>query len=255
MKIIVSLTSYQPRFNKLHLCLETLLHQSFSPDKIILYLDKDVKHTDLSLDTTILKDRGIEIVITDKCLKSHTKYFYAIQEYPEDIVITVDDDVYYSKDLILLLLKSFSKFPKAVSAIRTRKINMNKNYQLAQYANWDFEYSQIAQPDILLFATGVGGVLYPPHCLSDEVFNFKIIERLCLFGDDIWLKFMQLLINTPVVCANTKNLRTHTIEGTQDSALFKMNLENNRNDIYIQALMRHYKIDFQKLQRGKIDGE
>lgn len=56
-----------------------------------------------------------------------------------------------------------------------------------------------------LLATGVGGILYPPHCMDNRLFDIEKIQQLCLYGDDIWLKAMQLLSGTPVVAIFHEN--------------------------------------------------
>ena len=41
--------------------------------------------------------RGLTIRFCED-LKAHKKYYYAFKEYPDDIVITVDDDVIYPQE-------------------------------------------------------------------------------------------------------------------------------------------------------------
>ena len=91
-KIIVSVTSIPSRFTSLYLCLETIMRQSLKPDKIILYLGNNTKNMELPQNLKKLKKRGLTIEYRDdKELKPHTKYFYAMQEHPNDIIITFDD--------------------------------------------------------------------------------------------------------------------------------------------------------------------
>lgn len=50
---------------------------------------------------------------------------------------------------------------------------IKKNGLLEGYMAWDWETSLLdASP--LNFPTGCGGVLYPPHCFNDEVFNENV---------------------------------------------------------------------------------
>lgn len=53
-------------------------------------------------------------------IRSHKKFYYAMQEYPDDMIITIDDDVYYRSDTIELLYQTHLKYPQDVCANLTR---------------------------------------------------------------------------------------------------------------------------------------
>ena len=40
---------------------------------------------------------GLEIIFVSDELACHNKYYYAFQQYSDDVIITVDDDVIYDK--------------------------------------------------------------------------------------------------------------------------------------------------------------
>ncbi|MCL2064741.1 MAG: glycosyltransferase [Candidatus Cloacimonetes bacterium] len=247
LRTILSLTSHQLRFSTLDICLHSLFLQTEEPDKVILYLDRDAKYQQLTKETLDLQNRGLEIVITDNYIGPHTKYHYAMRQFPDDIVITVDDDVLYKNTLIADLKMSYKNFPNAVSAIRTHKMILRPDGNLDKYANWNLEHTQILNPSLHLFATGVGGVLYPPRCMNDEVFNVKVLKKFCLYADDIWLKTMQLLSGTPTVYAGTFHYALETISNTQDCALYKYNLHGGGNDDCIAKLVNYYGINIKKI--------
>lgn len=245
-KIIVSLTSFPPRINAVTIVLGILLRQTCKPDRILLYLAKDqFANRKLPLWLKLQEKCGVEVVYCDD-LKSHKKYYYAMQKYPNDIVITVDDDLYYERDLVERLYESYEKHPKAISAARTHLITFDKYGKISPYNEWKWEYSQIIdQPSTLLIATGVGGVLYPPHCMHSEVFNKERITSLCLTADDLWLKIMQIMNNTPVVLG-MEIQEPNCIKGTQESALFHENVTKNRNDQQLQSILKVYNEYFGK---------
>ena len=247
MKTILSLTSHQPRFGTLHHCLKSLYQQTEKPDRIILYLDKGTECEQLTKETLSYQDNGLEIAIADRFLGPHAKYYFAMKRYPDDILITVDDDIRYDSTLVAKLMLSYKKFPKAVSATRTHRIILQDNGKLDNYTNWDMEHTKTLTPSFQLFATGVGGVLYPPGSICEEVFNEEILKDMCLYADDIWLKVMQLVSGTPVVYVDGVDLPIRTIENTQDCALYKHNLHGGGNDVCINRLIEHYCIDLNNL--------
>ena len=51
----------------------------------------------------------MKIEFKDEDLRSHKKYYYTIKEYPDDIMITVDDDIFYRSDMIAKLMAYHKK--------------------------------------------------------------------------------------------------------------------------------------------------
>ncbi len=243
-KIIVSLTSYPPRINAVMIVLGALLRQTFKPDKILLYLAKEqFEDKKLPIKLKLQEKCGVEIKYCND-LKPHKKYYYAMQEYPDDIIITVDDDIFYEKDIIECLYHSYINHPKAVSAFRAHLITFDEDGHINPYLRWKLEYSEIIdQTSLKLFATGVGGVLYPPHCMHKELFNEEKIRSLCLTADDLWLKIMQVMNNTPVVLAR-KFEKLNYINNTQEKSLWNCNMY--KNDLQLQNILKEYNEYFGK---------
>jgi len=238
--IILSLTSHLPRFKTLPLCFSRLLNQTCIANRIILYLEQDISLSQIPEDVLELQNHGVEIRITSWNLKPHTKYYYAMQEYPDSIVITVDDDVLYEPILIETLLKTHHRYPNAVVAARVHRIRFLEDDSLAPYHTWKMEYTELHVPSLELFATGVGGVLYPPNCLHPDAFQRQNILDLCLYADDIWLKVMQLKMGIPVVYAAMDRVHPEIIPECKESALYRKNLREGRNDQYLNQIFSFY---------------
>ena len=68
------------------------------------------------------KRKGLKICWHKENLKLHKKYIYAFQEHPEKCVVTVDDDLYYRKDMLERLWTLHKQFPHCVCANITREI-------------------------------------------------------------------------------------------------------------------------------------
>lgn len=235
-KCVISLTSYQARFPTLHVCLESLFKQSFLGDEIILYLDKDVQNSEILFDIRAFTKMGLKIILTDDMLKCHTKYYYAMQDFPDAVVITVDDDVIYNPKCLETLYSSYIRTPNSISANRVHRILKNKDGSLKPYLDWKFEETTVITPSLDLFATGVGGVLYPPGLLPDMIFNKNLIKKYCLYTDDIWLKFMELLNGIPIVYSGMNPPHPKQITGTKENSLFQQNKTNRINDLCIESL-------------------
>jgi hypothetical protein len=240
VKIIVSMTTIPPRISKIHQVILRLLKQTIKADKIIIYLGKD-KFKGVSLPFMLqlqMKFFGVEVRYVED-IGPHTKYFYAITEFPNDIVITTDDDIKYTYDLFEELYSSYKRHPKAVSARRCHLMTFDEHGKIKKYNEWLYKYSDLIDtPSMKLFPTGVGGVLYPPKCLHSEVYNLENIKKLTLKNDDVWLKFMEVLNNTPVVM--TKPFVIKHVKGSQKVALNQENVRGQGNDVLIANVISAY---------------
>lgn len=241
-KIILSLTSFPARIDEVPTTILSLLQQTCKPDRIILWLTNEEfpnKEKGLPKRLLRLKQYGLDIQFREN-LRAHTKYYHCMKEFPNDIVITVDDDIHYSYNLVQTLYECYQRHPDAVSAMRAHLITLTGDGVIRPYTSWKYEYSDITDiPMMGLFATGVGGVLYPPRCMHDELFNVQNLKRVCLRNDDLWLKFMQLMNNTPVVIAGKKS-KLQYVGNTQDVGLCYDNVQGGGNDQMLNALLDQY---------------
>jgi len=243
--IVVSLTSFPPRYNTLHLVIKSILNQVMKPNLIFLCLSKQEIKDKSKLPSSVLnlEKHGLHIFLEDDNLRPHNKYFYAMRQYPNSIIITVDDDAMYDNNLVLDLYTSYLKNKTVVSARRVHKIIKDGANNLLPYNRWGYEYKKTGEPSHSLFATGVGGVLYPPGIFPPETFDAEKIKKLCLNADDIWLKFMEIRGGIPVTWVKGKRIRPLSIIKSQKISLQKYNYHENKNDKYIICLQNYYGID------------
>ena len=235
-KIIVSLTSYKLRFKKLNLVLESIFNNTMKPSKIILsiykedfiFLTKKLKN--------LIKKKIIELIITHIDLKSHKKYFEVMKKYRDYAIITIDDDIIYTNDLIETLYNSYLNNPNCIHARRVHKITI-KNNKVLPYENWLKEYTFELNPSFYLFATSGGGTLFPPNILNISDENIDEIYK-CITSDDIYLKYLSRKRNVKIVWVPNKSLiglEQLKDNITQKNALYKRNLKGNKlNDVYLK---------------------
>lgn len=241
-KIVVSLTSFPGRIETVHKAVKALLLQSLKPDKIVLYLGEDeFDGVPLPDELTSLEKYGFEVRFR-KDLKPHTKYFYAMQEFPDAVVITVDDDIYYRPNLVADLYAEHLRHKDEVICTRAHKIMFNGN-DFRPYNEWDYETRDIADSGHILLATGVGGVLYPPSCLCKETFDAELLSRLTLKADDLWLKCMEIKSGVKVRAIPAyKTTYLVGINHAEEIALFRGNVIQNKNDVYWQNLISYFNL-------------
>lgn len=194
-EIIVSLTTFEERIHNVHLAIESIMQGTLKPNKIILWLAEDeFKGKRLPRTLLLQQQRGLEI---DYCqdLKSYNKLIPTLQKYPNDSIITIDDDAIYGYDLVERLVNTHIDNPNTICSCRMHRIKLNPNNKPISYSKWDFCIAD-EKKSPLNFPTGVGGVLYPPHCFTNDVFNKDTIKKICPDADDIWFYAMALIKGT-----------------------------------------------------------
>ena len=236
-KIIVSLTSYPARYETLHLVIQSLLCQQLKPNKIILYLYDGEAET-LPESLTSLQSERFKIVTVKENIRPHKKYYYAFKAYPNDLIITVDDDYVYSPDLVLNLYRKHLSYRNMIICGRCREICVDEEGNILPYNDWPICYFD-NRAGINILATGVGGVLYSPKLLDERVMDLEALKALALNQDDLWLKIMEVLKNTKTipVTINWNAAKPLTCE----SSLFSIN-ETGENDACFHKLMEQYRI-------------
>ena len=238
--IVVSMTSYPPRFSSVCTALKSILRQTLKPARIVVYLD--VSESAITDEMREMRDLGVEYRFDCENLKPHTKWFYAFKEFPDSLIITVDDDIAYPDTMVENLYRTHKIHPSCVVANRVHKICFDADRKILPYNSWVYECVSDVGPSHELFATGVGGVLYPPHVFREETFNTSRIKNECLGNDDVWLKFMELLSDVQVAWAPNPyfHLGSYVIKGSQECGLNNTNVSKSMNDVWIQNLMKVY---------------
>lgn len=243
VKYIVSLTSFPNRIGRVWIVIESILRQRHKPDKIILWLSKEQfgSFSDLPRTLRNQQKRGLDIRFVEGDLKSHKKYFYALNQFPNDFLITVDDDIIYPTTLIGDLVKLNSNYPKSIICHRAHRINV-ENGKVLPYSSWK-QIKNFEGPNFDVFFTSGGGTLFPPNSLHQEVLNNRVFKEKSFYADDVWLNIMARLNSTTIVKSNYSSSLL-PIFNFRNIDLYSVNLLLEENDKQINAVCDFY---FKKL--------
>lgn len=231
-KIIVSLTTFPARVNKIWMVLECILRQTILPDKIILWLSKVQFKSIDSLPKSLLRmqARGVEIRLIDGDIRSHKKYAYAMQDFPHDIIVTIDDDIFYRSTMIEELMKQHKATPTAVVACYAHDMRYNEQGELLPYKQWE---NNVINGTHLFFGSG-GGTLFPSQSLHKDVLRSDLAMQLCPNADDVWLNAMTRLQQTVIIHIPRKEIVLPVLD-RNNITLFHTN-KTGGNDLQIQQL-------------------
>jgi hypothetical protein len=236
--VIISLTSIPSRLKMLHLVIRNLMVQSVSAKKIILWLETAMEGQVPSTLTRLTGDR-FEIRFSDQCSSSHSKLIHTLEAFPDEIIVTCDDDFLYRKDWLSLLYSEYLKNPNCIIAHNTRHINHGEQGNPLPYRAWKYPAEGEINPKAV-YPLGAWGVLYPPGSLHEEVLNRERFMALAPKADDHWFKAMSLLKGTRSVNTSEKPKEPIPVINTQEVALKKENLGADRNTIQWDALEDQY---------------
>lgn len=245
--IVVSLTSFDKRIDNVYLTIESLFQQWVKADAIALWLSTE-QFPDKQLPESLVRqqERGLQVFFVED-LGPYTKYFYAFDQFPDSLILTVDDDTLYPPDMIDQLYRAYQRNPEYIHCHRAHRMALDKKGRLLPYNDWQSDWNggnAGGTPSPLVFPTGVGGVLYFPGSLHEDAFNKEKFLALCPKADDVWLKAMSLLQGTPCVRlpdARSWKQRFVTVGGSQAAALKKENWrKRDGNDCKIRDVFTEY---------------
>lgn len=200
--IVVSLTTYGARLNEVYLAIESIMQGTWKPNKIILWLQEDLADIQLPTLLTNQVKRGLEIGYC-KDIRSYKKLIPSLQKYPDDAIITIDDDVIYREDFVENLVKTHINNRDFICANYIERVTKD-NGRVQPYKKWP-TLKIVNEVSNLNMGIGVGGVLYPPHSLSNEVFNESVFTSICPFADDVWFYSMGVINGRKTIKSFTHN--------------------------------------------------
>lgn len=242
--VVVSLTSYGRRINDVAPAIESIMQGSAKPNRIVLWLGKDMNKKELPIALQRQRERGLEVEYC-KDLGSYTKLLPSLKKFPQSTIITIDDDMIYSYDTVERLVREHKQYPNDIIANVVRKMKLRRNGRLASFrkSHCLTDCDDVSFRNMLM---GVGGVLYPPCCLDPEVTNEEVFTDLCKHADDAWFYAMAVKAGTM-----TRKCPSHNPAGkdylrnedVQDTALKNLNdrlFGRCDNDAQLEAVFGKY---------------
>jgi hypothetical protein len=244
--LVVSLTSFPARLGSLWLTVESIKHQEILPSKIVLYLiNEEITREQLPQSLLNEEDCLFEIRFRNGKLRAHGKYYFAMQDFPDSIITTVDDDMIYPPQMLKIMMECHKREPEAVVTNMTSKILFYEDGSVKSYNEWnnDFEESEYVKGYVKennIIPMGVCGAMYPPHVLYKDVLNFSLAQELSYYADDLWLYAMTVLGNHPVIKTPMNEHEVIPIDIKNNSTLTTINCNENQNDIQFRQIRDYY---------------
>ncbi len=228
--IVVSLTTTPHRIAKIASTLQTIVDQNAPIRHIYLCLPDKFSRDNLryAIPAWLQKNKQITI-LRSKDYGPATKLLGVLEKtvLPDNaIIVTVDDDVLYQKNLVLYLAYNAMQNPKYAIGVSGADPDYAENGVLGH----DLETGLIKRYDKADFVTvlqGYAGVAYRPVFFGNDIFDIINYPQACIKSDDIYLSFylarynvMRKTIKTNSV--NAYNIKWHTETSIAPDALHRI---------------------------------
>ena len=231
-KVIISLTSFPAAIQYALKAVKSLLAGSVLPDKIVLYLTfSQFGKEGLPAEILQLADENPIFEIRDypEDIRSYRKLIPALKDFPDSIIVTVDDDVIYNKDMLKMLLETHNRKPNSIIAHRTKLINPEKPYKEWKKIRHRHFLLKKYHKNPLIIPTGVGGILYPPNILKKEMLLPELFTKYAPTADDLWFWAAAIANDKLVIPVPFGIYKTQDLPKPNEMALKTVNYKEGRD--------------------------
>lgn len=245
-QVVVSLTSFPAAIPYAEGAIRSILGGSVLPDKLVLYVTlSQFEENDPSLERLLRlaqESPVFEVRNYDRDIRSYRKLIPALIDFPEAVIVTVDDDVAYHRNMLKELLLFHEQYPHAVLAHRAKRIKLGRPYREWKKFRWyHFLFRRIHQ-SFLNLQTGVGGVLYPPHSLKADMMDVELFTQLAPSTDDIWFWAAAVANGYPVIPIPFGYNKPRGLHKPKELSLKMVNFKRgtDRNLAALNAICEHF---------------
>ena len=236
-KITASLTTFPARIEQVRYAILSIILQTERPDRIILWLAREQFPEETVPDN--LRDLcqyGLEIRFCDD-LRSHKKYYYALQEQNRDeVVITFDDDIIYHPHTIERLIKKHNEFPDCIVCSQVHVMTFQRDGSIKPYNQWDSYQEGMFNPNVDFMPLTGSGCLYPYKTMPNITFDKHKIRNYAFSADDLWIGYLARITNVKICIVDNPARIFSVVKSSQVQHLGQINCIEDGNDKTIQAL-------------------
>lgn len=233
--VVISLTSFPKRFKYLHINIKSLLANSVSPNKIVLYLSKnEVDGVHIPNNLKRLCGDRFEIKVVDIGYRSFSKLVHALIDYPDKNIMTVDDDIIYSSKFLKNFVSILADPDARIISGRCKEILLSDSIP---YSSWPFKVNGSGDNLLLL---GYAGVIYKPGSLHPDVTRSDIFTEFCAHNDDVWFTCLAKM-------AGVKMFYCAGVNDKKNKDIYSYHSEINVNNLSLENLHGRLELEFSKL--------
>ncbi len=241
---VVALTSFPARISRVALVIESIQRQTVRPQRIVLVLASS-QFPDGRLPWSLrlqLSRPNVELLWVEEDTRSYKKLAPVRSRYPDDTVITIDDDVVYRRSLLADLTAAAARWPASIIGNRGWELGLDAG-KLEPYASAVPAGPDSPQERVLL--TGVGGILYPPEAFPADLLSDPVAQQICPTADDIWFWAIARTMGIQTICLGKDDSKVYReiVALKSGPSLQEINNGLGHNDGQIMGAIRHFNLE------------
>lgn len=224
-RLVVSLTTIPERAHRLRPVLRSLLDQSEPADRLILALPRrSLKGTAYPSASSLDLPKGVDVLECND-LGPATKLLPALEAEPDAVILIVDDDVIYPRNLLETLLQAHRCMPDAAIGYRGVKLAGDRHF-----ADLDHIFATgLCEPSRVDVLFGTWGYLLAPHILPASVRDFTHAPPELFWVDDVWISGQLARVGIPRFVVPATELPLETVSSFKAALTSGVN-RSGRND-------------------------
>ena len=232
-EVVISLTSYPARIGSAYKTIRSLLHQDYLPDRVVLWLAEEQfpNHEGVPQKVLELQKYGLEIRWYHD-IRSYKKLIPALIAFPDALIVTVDDDWYYRRDMLRVLIEEHAQHLNEIICHTITHPTLNEHKRLVSGNDGTKDTSSFYNKIL-----GSGGILYPPMSLDQDILNENLFMVEAPTNDDIWFWAMAVKHGTKIRLA--KNALGNALMTDAKSQLENsLGIHNSTQNLYEKVTNR-----------------
>lgn len=242
MKVIVSMATIPCRKDRLKENIPSFKNQTYPFDMLIINVLDNLTEEDYQFYEELKKmDSRIVINKVDGKWRSCNKLIPTLKCYPDDIIITVDDDIYYPNECISTLMQQYEITPDCIIAQEISPLKLERHKTYISYKL--YMDVKLMQKEWGKYLTGC--CLFPPHVFDGtDIFDFdKMMELTGGTHDELWFWVNSTL--NGVQCVGLNYIRNFegeliTKRTNDEPQLWQENVFESRQKKYMDNLNKLY---------------
>ena len=185
-RVVVSLTTIPSRLSRLRPTLNSLLTQDYPPTAIYLAVPRQSvrEGKPYRMPGWLADYPAITVIDSERDWGPASKLLPALlaeRECPDTLVITVDDDNIYPREMVGTFVTFSQRLPDAALCFRGHVVAGRWKESRAVFG------TRVSAPTRMDIVTGCGGILVKPRFFDGAVFDYDGAPPSAFFVDDIWI--------------------------------------------------------------------
>lgn len=239
-RVVVSLTTIPSRLTRLRPTLNSLLTQAHPPTTIYLAVPRRSVREQKAyrMPEWLAEYPTLTVLDCERDWGPASKLLptlLAERERPEAMVIAVDDDNVYPREMVGTFVKFSQRLPDAALCFRGHVVSGGWKESRAVFG------TRVSAPTRMDIVTGCGGILVKPRFFDGAVFDYDGAPPSAFFVDDIWISghlarrgIRRYLIPSPAAFVYLGTLTTWWTPGLDKDA-------NGRGSRHNDVMLDHFR--------------